>query len=300
MRHNGIILLITLVIISLSKASAPTILAQEPLEPSAEPITTEADEHGLSMVWTPPDYSLATVVVEGVSYSQVQIAGLGMSTEPGHPQLPRYGGLIGLPQAGEAQLRIVKLEREIVNLPHLPLPAPVPQAVHLSLADQADLVTGGPTHRLPDPTAYSLNAFQPETVAQLGPIQQLRDHRLVNLTIHPLRVNPVTGQMEVIRFLRLEITFSQPASTATTPRSQAAQPDPFAQALGPTLLNPQAAAWAIPPGPPEGDECRPSPLWGARGAIRRHPRNQGAGRRSRSLRPDLQRSAKRRPPGKRA
>jgi hypothetical protein len=255
--------MINLVIISLSNASAQTILAQGPLEPSTEPIITKADETGLSLVWTPPTYSRATVVVDGVSYSQVQIAGLSMSAEPGHPQLPIYGGLIGLPPAGEAQLQVVELEREIVSLPHLPPPAPVPQAVHLSLADQADLTTGGPTRRLPDPTAYSLNAFQPETVAHLGPVQQLRNHRLVNLTIHPLRVNPVTGQMEVIRFLRLEITFSQPVST--TPRSQATQPDLFAQALGPALLNSQATEWVAPPGPPEGGEGRIPPSGGLGG-----------------------------------
>lgn len=205
----------------------------------------ESTPSGLSLVWTPPAYTLTPVEVDGRPYSRLQMPSTTLSGRPGRPQLPLYSTLIGLPPAGNARLRVVEVERDIVALPDPPLPAPVPQPV--SAAGGSALPTEGPTSRAPDPEIYSQNAFYPAAIAELGPVQQLRHLRVAPLVVYPLRANPVTGQMEVIRYLRLEVEFDQPAPETGGQLSAQAQSGPFGRAAASILANPEAAGWVAAP-----------------------------------------------------
>jgi hypothetical protein len=228
------LLVLTLVLLGLFGVSTAQVGAQNPPEP-----VIESTETGITLTWTPPAFSLTDIRVDGSEYSQLRMPSTSLSAQPGYPELPLYSGLIGLPPAGEAQLRVVEVKREMVSLPAAPLPAPSPQPVQLSpteidpISIQSEL-----TVRQPDPTVYTADTFYPTDVAQLGPSQQLRDRRIAALTIYPLRVNPASGQMEVVRFIRLEITFTRPAQSVSALSS-----DVLAQALQPILLNPEAAQW---------------------------------------------------------
>jgi hypothetical protein len=202
------------------------------------PTVTQSDETGLSLAWAPPAYDLTTREVAGEPYVQIRMPGTSLSAQPGYPQLPFYSGLIGLPATGGARLHVVRVEREIVPLPHPPLPAPVPQPVRLSTAGLPSTPTGGLTTLSPDPAAYASDAFYPAAIATLGPAQKARDRRVARLTINPLRVNPVSGQMEVVRYLHLKITFERAAFKDPT------RSDPFTRALALTLVNPEATQWS--------------------------------------------------------
>ncbi|MBE7556420.1 MAG: hypothetical protein HS126_35655 [Anaerolineales bacterium] len=231
-------LLSLLTLLGLFLISTPPVSAQNPLEP-----IIESNETGITLTWTPPAFSLTDIRVDGSKYSQLRMPSTSLSGEPGHPELPLYSGLIGLPPSGEARLHVVEVKRETVPLPAAPLPAPSPRPVQLSPAEidpfsfQSEL-----TDRQPDPAVYAADTFYPAAFAQLGPLQQLRDRRIAALTIYPLRVNPAAGQMEVVRFIRLEITFTQPARSTPALSGQSVT-DPLAQALQPILLNPEAAQW---------------------------------------------------------
>jgi hypothetical protein len=230
--------LLVMVILILLALPGPT-LAQADAAP-----TITATPTGISLTWSPPSYTETTRDADGQRYSQLAMAQTQTVGRPGYPELPLYSRLIGLPPSGEAKLRIIEVEGELVTLAHPPLPSPLPQPMPFS---PMELETnrwagGGPTSRTPDPTLYATDAFYPEAVAELGPVQQLRRQRLAALTIHPLRVNPVSRQMEVIRFIRLEITFTEP-TPASALSHQARPSDPLAQALAATLLNPEAAQW---------------------------------------------------------
>ncbi|MCL4297152.1 MAG: hypothetical protein KJ077_15555 [Anaerolineae bacterium] len=231
-------LLSLLTLLGLFLASTTPVSAQN----SPEPII-ESNETGITLTWTPPAYSLTEIRVGGSEYSQLRMPSTSLSAQPGYPELPLYSALIGLPPSGEARLQVVEVERETVSLPAAPLPASSPQPVQLSpteidpLSLQSELSV-----RQPDPAVYAADTFYPANVAQLGPPQQLRDRRIAALTIYPLRVNPASGQMEVIRFIHLEITFTRPTRSTSALSGQGVT-DPLAQALQPILLNPEAAQW---------------------------------------------------------
>ncbi|MCP4541252.1 MAG: hypothetical protein GY832_29320 [Chloroflexi bacterium] len=213
--------------------------------PTYKPIFGASTE-GLTLIWTLPEYRLTTTRMSGARYSQIEIEGLVLSDQPGHPQLPVYSGLVGLPPSGEVWLRVVEVEREIVSLPHLPLPASLPRPVHFSPDGQPIFSTGEPAIRTPDPAIYAADTLYPDAVARLRPPQWVRGRRVALLTVYPARVNPAASQMEVVRSLRLEIVFEQPVSISSSSYSLAQERDPFAQALATTLVNPVAARWQAP------------------------------------------------------
>jgi len=206
----------------------------------------ESGQNGLTLTWTPPPYTVSELEVEGHRYSQLQVPGLAESGQPGYPQLPLYSTTVGLPPTGGATLKVVKIETDVVQLAYPPLPAPVPQPVHET---SFDWQLGGPSTRVPDPALYSTAAFYPVAVADLGEIQQIRHQRVVPLTVSPLRVNPVTNQMEVIKFVRVEVIFDTPAPASLSSAAAQSQSDPFAQALSTALANPEAIGWSIPSAP---------------------------------------------------
>lgn len=228
------------------------LLSPQAMRAQNDTVQIEAGPAGITLTWTPPPISVTNVDIAGQTFSRVEIPGLSYSGQPGQPQLPQYSGLIGLPPDGGAQLRVLDIKTERIPLPHPPLPVPVPRPV--SSLDDASAAFGGPIDYVPDAAIYTTDAYFPPQVAQLGRPQPVRNRRTAALSIFPVRVNPVAGQLEVVKSIRLEVRFEQPAEPALAAQAEG---DSFAEALAATLLNPAAAGWTAPvekpaePAPPE-------------------------------------------------
>ena len=236
-------------------SAGPVLAQQEPM-----PVVVQSDETGLSLTWQPPEYTITTVSVDGQTYSQPAMPGLTAAGDPGYPELPVYSELIGLPPTGQVRLEIIEVERDIVRLPAPPVPAPSPQPVDVSPTeiDPQALLGGGPTFRIATDAIYTADTFYPQAVAVLGEPKLVRDRRVAALTLYPLRVNPVSQEMEVVRFVRLRVTFSEPANEVLELSSPQAKPDRFTTAIGRTLLNPTAAQWNSTQIEPGTDVRQPS------------------------------------------
>jgi hypothetical protein len=232
---RSLIYLLTITIVIPLTAHAPTAPAQAQAE--AGPLI-ESSTAGLTLTWQPPAYRLTRVTVNGIVYSRPDIDGLAPGGPPGAPQLPVYSGLIGLPPTGAAELRILDVQTEQVQLPHPPLPVPRTRPVAVGTTA---LPKSAPTEHTPDAEVYATDAYYPGTVAELGEPAWARDRRVAGLTIYPLRVNPVTRALEVVRSVTLEIRFSAPARSAEL--GGQASGDAFGQALSGVLLNPEAGDW---------------------------------------------------------
>lgn len=217
-------------------------LAQE----THQPLIT-SDETGLTLTWRPPLFSLKNIGIDGKDYSSLELPLTNPSGQPGQPELPAYTALIGLPPSGEAELQVIEIERETVSLPHPPVPVPQPQPVHLSPTDLKPemLIEGGPMIYAADPAIYNQDTFYPRQTVILGAPQQLRQQRFAALMIYPLRVNPLTQELEVVRYIKLNIRFSRPAapSMIATHHSK----DSLIHVLSTSLLNPEAVAWPSAP-----------------------------------------------------
>ncbi|MCB0167973.1 MAG: hypothetical protein KDI79_27340, partial [Anaerolineae bacterium] len=257
---KGIFTRLSLIIIALLTMVNTWPVSNVSAQQNQGPIVTQSDEAGLSLIWRPPGYTVTTISVDGQTYSQPVMPGLTSSGHPGDPELPVYSELIGLPPTGQVRLEIIEVERDVVRLPAPPLPAQSPQPVDASPTDidPQRLVGGGPMIRVPNNSIYISNAFFPQTVAILSEPMLVRDRRVAALTIFPLRVNPVSQEMEVIRLVRLRVTFSEPAHNVPGMSGQQVEPDGFITAIGRTLLNPEAAHWTSARIEPTADAGQPS------------------------------------------
>jgi hypothetical protein len=123
----------------------------------------------------------------------------------------------------------------------------MPQPVSGASFSWQTIPAGGLVARIPDASLYSTATFYPADVATLGPTQMIRHQRVIPLTINPLRVNPVSNQMEIIRSVRIEIVFDSPIPAQLGSADVQSQSDPFAQALTASLANPEAVNWTESP-----------------------------------------------------
>ncbi|MCS7260647.1 MAG: C25 family cysteine peptidase [Anaerolineae bacterium] len=195
----------------------------------------ESHHEGLTLTWTLPPWQIIPVQVDGMAYSRLEVEGVPPAGVPGAPQLPLYSALIGLPPGATARLEVLAREVERVPLPYPPLPVLPPRPI----SEEAPLLTEWSER---DPTIYASDAFYPAEAISLSDPAMVRGHRIAALRIYPLRVNPVRGEMEVLRHVQLAVHFSRPALEGAL-SSQAVLGDPVSQALAGVLLNPEAAGW---------------------------------------------------------
>ncbi|MEM7029471.1 MAG: C25 family cysteine peptidase [Chloroflexota bacterium] len=240
-------LFLTLVLaLSMDSVSTVDVKAQSFGIATATPVVLKADQTGLTLTWSLPGFMLDEIDVEGTPFSQITMGKLLTSTEAGAPQVPVYHQLVGLPQAGSAKLTIVDMAHDVVDLPHVPFPVPVPQLAQRTLPTASGFPAigdAGATEHAPNQDIYQKNAFYPAQVATLGSEAILRANRVARLNINPVQVNPVTKQMRILRYIAVTITFDQPA-TVRQNRSTITV-DPFVLALSTNLLNPEAANWQL-------------------------------------------------------
>ncbi|MCB0192506.1 MAG: hypothetical protein KDJ65_11235, partial [Anaerolineae bacterium] len=231
---------VVVLLVLIGQRSAGNVSAQQ----NTSPIVTQSDESGLSLMWHPSDVTVTPISVDGKTYSQLSIPDLAASGKPGYPELPLYSELIGLPPTGQVQLEIVEVERDVVRLSAPPLPAPSPQPVDVSPTEiDPQTLAGGSVIRIANESTYTTDTFYPQAVATLGKPKFVRDRRVAALTLFPIRVNPVSLDMEVVRSIRLRVTFSKPASRVSDVSLQQTESEGLTNAIGSTLLNPEAVEW---------------------------------------------------------
>jgi hypothetical protein len=244
------------VILLLGTLIGPSAMAQT--ETSEQPLIS-SDVNGVTLTWTPPDYTLATQSVDGASYAVITMPNTtATDAQPGHPALPAFRVPVGIPYDSHASLDIVSVETTTADVSHPLIPAGAPQTHRLG-ANEESMAALGPMSYQPDPNIYQTNALYPQQVASLGPVQQMRGNQLVNLTIYPVRFNPVTRQLSVVRSVELRVNFSQSGPSADLPAATTDVSNPIGQAMSAVLANPEAATWT---GRPKTDSLNDAQIAG--------------------------------------
>lgn len=172
-----------------------------------------------------------TVQLEGERYQRLHIPGWEQTHQPGAPQLPTVGTLIGLPSLTEVSVEVLSREDERQSSYRLP-PAPTVQ-VQGDGFDEV-LAAGAVESYEADAAIYGHDAFYPGQAVQVEYTGYLRDQAVARLQFYPVRTNPVTRELELIRRMVVRVSWDQPLAAAVT----AAQAGPaFEPLLQKTVLN---------------------------------------------------------------
>ncbi len=233
---------VALVIQTAPAAVLPATLAQG----GVEPVVVDSDANGLTLEWQPPAYEMVETEADGRSYLQLLMHGVAASAQAGYPELPVFATWVGLPSDADADLEILDVDTETVALPLPVLPAATFEQARASVprSQLAAVPQASQSIRVARSSVYERDEWYPSSVAELDAPQELRGHRLAALRIYPLRVNPDDGRLQVVRSLRLHITFSQSAPSDESLSGQAQEETPFQRAMRAALLNPDAAGWS--------------------------------------------------------
>jgi hypothetical protein len=191
-----------------------------------------SDAQGILLELEIPPYAAHTIGTDGHTYHRIHVDGYSLTDTPGAPELPQKGLLLGIPPDAGVTLNILAAESTVAHGLHL-RPAPDQRLEPARLA--------------PDPQIYATDAFFPSAVASIGDVGYLRDQCYVLLLVHPVQVNPVTGELRHHHHMRLQISFgySQGHPTATSPRPESPA---FESLLRDAILNADtASAWRARP-----------------------------------------------------
>lgn len=203
------------------------------LKPEVRVVSGSAEAIVLDILTPRP--SVQVVDVQGEIWHQVRVAGLATASEPGAPELPVQGVLLGIPPQATWQVQLESTDRILLEGPYRLMPAPTASAER-----EGDGAVRYDEARTPDARIYGAAAFYPAEVVEMSGSGYLRDQRFLALRVHPVRYNPATGQMEWYRRMRVRVILSGADLTACDGERDGY----FEPVLRATIVNyEQAKAW---------------------------------------------------------
>jgi hypothetical protein len=147
----------------------------------------------------------------------VAIPGATKAQVPGAPNVPILSYLVAIPDRGGVELEIISQSERVLDGYEVSPAAPFE-------------IEGEPSIRATaDEAVYSRDALYPAEVAAIGEPMIMRDLRLVQVRVCPVRVNPVTGRLVVTENISLRLNYTNAAGvnekrTARPFRSEAFEP----------------------------------------------------------------------------
>ena len=149
-----------------------------------------SDEAGMSIEFSLPDPEVKEVVIGGETFHTLSVGGVPLQEPAGYPRLEMFPALVGLPPQSDMQANLIPLETERLESMRL-----IPVSVN----------------EPSDPMGYSSDYLE----GGLFPVEQLqveapgllRRQRVARLRVIPIRVDPSTGDVHVLKKARIELRF---------------------------------------------------------------------------------------------
>lgn len=155
--------------------------------------------------------SLFSVNARGSNYAHFTQNNMITAGEYGNPALPVFNKLIQIPENATAEVIVLSYDEQIIDLNAYGIFAPLmPAQPSLSKSEDPDKV----------PFHYNANAYKDDNFSQVpvAKVEKLGNMRGVNigrLTLNPVRYNPVTNQLLVMRNLKVKVNFVNADVTKT-------------------------------------------------------------------------------------
>ncbi len=213
-----------------------------------------SDEHGIRLNVVLPDVQIRQLYRAGTSYTDVRVPGYENLGQPGSPELPRRGLLLGIPPGVD-----VTVQTRVLMTTTLPLTAPLlvapverplrrndlsdPLGVDTPLRYQGiEWVPATPDADLCRPSGACRHGRYPAEIVRLAGTGYLRDQAVVRLSLTPVRLDTVSHALVIAQRFEIDIQFrGRPRPVVS------AQDGPFESILRSALLNyEQARHWRDP------------------------------------------------------
>ena len=160
------------------------------------------------------NYSISELSIESLTNSngtfyRISIPGHVSSTAPGKPELPVFSRLIKVPEGSDYKVSISEIRSSKIN----PAQRKIKGILYPAQIGETKEVKQIKPEFLIDKNSYaSRETLASDTVSIIG-LGTVRNKRLANLFISPVHYNPRDNVIEVITYMKIEISFASPGST---------------------------------------------------------------------------------------
>ena len=163
-------------------------------------IITTSPQRGLTkMQFTNPRISQEEVTAGNERFTDLWIEGESHTTETGRPSLPVVARLIGIPDNGAVQLRVLATDyTEQTGVKVFPF-----QTLEDPSLSSNPSFNENTFHW--DQDFYQQDSWYPAEIATLGEPAVLRDVRLVSVSICPVQYNPATGTLRTYHNIEVQV-----------------------------------------------------------------------------------------------
>ena len=182
------------------------------------------------------NYSISEINIESIlndagSFYRISIPGHIPSANPGKPEIPVYCRLISIPEGSGyrvkiSDIRTSKISPAAKKITGLLFPAQESETKEIQQAK--------PVFKI-DKSAYATRGFISSDTVKIEPLGTVRNNKLANLYVSPVRYNPLSNSLEIITSMKIEITFSNSVNIAS--KSLASQPGSINESLNKGILN---------------------------------------------------------------
>ena len=156
----------------------------------------EQTRGNITLDYTIDEMSLTSFNYNGEEMQSIGIADLSLPNAKGLPNVPCYSRTIAIPQGAHAVLHVVSYEEQIISNVN----------VEPSLGVQAEAEEPN-TEYTKDVQVYAENAFYPAEFASVSAPSQIRGVDVVNISVSPVRFNPVTKEAIVYHNIEMAVEF---------------------------------------------------------------------------------------------
>jgi hypothetical protein len=182
------------------------------------------------------NYSISEINVANTtnnsgSFYRISIPGHIPSVVTGKPELPVFSRLISIPEGSGFKIRISDVRSSRINPARKKIEGLLFPAQESETKDIQQLKTDFKI----DKSLYASGGLIPGDTVRIEPLGVVRNNKLANLYITPVRYNPHSNLLEVITSMRIEIIFSNPISL--TSKSLSSQSAVFNKSLDKGVLN---------------------------------------------------------------
>ena len=176
----------TLLIFSLSVA---VTAAKSPLQ------IIQASTDSLLIKFEVPTLQYSSQEVKGRTFTSISFTGATPTTDVGHPSLPVYLQLIGIPLDASPHVTVIDSKLEVRQTEHI-IPAQPP-----------GLAIPQPTFTM-DLDFYRRDRPHPAKLVEVIPLGLIRGQRVARLQIQPIQYNPARLQLKIYHELLIRINFN--------------------------------------------------------------------------------------------
>ncbi len=224
-------LLVVFLLLSASAGSQPGKMYKYRFNDDLQKANIVKSENSLTINYSISELNIESLVTENRPFYRIFIPGHTPTSVPGKPELPVLSRLIIVPENYTYKIKISKIKSTKLK----PSGEKIEGVLFPAQEGETKVIQKKKPPFAIDKALYESRGFIPTDTVSIEPLGILRNKRLANIVITPVRYDPRSNLLEVITSMKIEIFFSQQGTAIT--KSLYPESALFTQSLGKGVLD---------------------------------------------------------------